>query len=70
MPKEVQQHVEGHSDPGQREEASPLGAHDPNEMVRSAILRSAGQAGRPWIICCGYTRLFVQDHAEEATVDR
>ncbi len=50
MPKEVQQHVEGHPVPAQREMHLPLRAHHPN-----AMLRSAGQAGHAWITYGGYS---------------
>ena len=53
MPKEVQQHVEGYPDPAQREKHLPLRAHNPDETLPSAMLRSAGQAGYAWITYCG-----------------
>ena len=64
MPKEVQPHAQGYPDPAQREEHLPWRVHHAN-----AMLPSAGQAGCVWIIYCGYTRLFVQDDAEEAAMD-
>ena len=50
MPREAQQHVEGHSDPAQWEKHLPLRADNPD-----AKLRSAGQAGYAWITYCGYS---------------
>jgi hypothetical protein len=51
-------------------EGSPFGGTPSNEMLRSAVIHhSACQAWRAYNTYCGYRRLVVQDHAEEATMD-